>query len=82
MTKDRGTDAYMAPEVKAKMMKKEGYDKKTEIYSLAIVFAQILFHLNTSDFTNFFVGQDFDKMKHHAFGLLKKAKKMEIPNHE
>ena len=64
------------------MMKKEGYDKKIDIYSLGIVFTQILFHLKISDFTNFIVGQDYDKMKHQAFGLLKKAKKMEIPNHE
>jgi hypothetical protein len=64
------------------MMKKEGYDKKIDIYSLGIVFTQVLFHLNKRDFTNFIVGQDFDKMKHHAFGFFKKEKKMEIPNHE
>ena len=64
------------------MIKKEGYDKKADIYSLGIVFTQVLFHLNKRDFNNFIVGQDYDKMKHQAFGLLKKAKKMEIPNHE
>jgi len=50
----------MAPEVKALKMKKEGYDKKADIYSLGIVFTQVLFHLNTSDFGKFIVGQNFD----------------------
>jgi hypothetical protein len=64
------------------MMKKEGYDKKIDIYSLGLVFTQILFHLNIRDFSNFILGQDFDQMKHNAFGFFKKAKRMEIPNHE
>jgi hypothetical protein len=52
------------------MMKKEGYDKKIDIYSLGIVFTQVLFHLDKRDFFNFLVGKDYDKMKHKAFGLL------------
>jgi serine/threonine protein kinase len=61
MTKGKGTDAYMAPEVmKAKMMKKEGYDYKADIYSLGIVFTQVLFHLKKRDFSQFIVGQNFD----------------------
>ena len=63
-------------------MKKEGYDKKIDIYSLGIVFTQVLFHLNKRDFTNFIVGQDFDKTKHQAFVFFRKEKKMEIPNYE
>jgi hypothetical protein len=46
------------------MMKKEGYDKKADIYSLGIVFTQVLFHLKKRDFEDFIIGQDFDQMKH------------------
>ncbi len=79
MTKDEGTYVYIAPEVRKQKMKKEGYDKKTDIYSLGIVFTQVLFHLNASDFGDFIVGLDFDQMKHKAFGFFKNAKRMEIP---
>ncbi len=64
MTKDRGTESYMAPEVRGLINQKNKYDYKADIYSLGIVFTQVLFHLNKRDFTNFIVGQDFNKMKH------------------
>jgi serine/threonine protein kinase len=82
MTKDRGTDAYMAPEVRALINPDERYDYKADIYSLGIVFTQVLFHLNKRDFTNFIVGQDFNKTKHHAVEFFKVKKNMEIPKHE
>ncbi len=82
MTKDKGTTAYMAPEVQGSNNQKNKYDYKADIYSLGIVFTQVLFHLNKRDFTNFIVGQDFNKTKHHAVEFFKKAKNMEIPKHE
>jgi serine/threonine protein kinase len=64
MTKDKGTENYIAPEVRGQNNQKNKYDYKADIYSLGIVFAQVLFHLNTSDFGNFIAGQDFNEMKH------------------
>ena len=82
MTKNKGTDNYIAPEVVGQNNQKSNYDYKADIYSLGIVFAQVLFHLNTLDFGNYIAGQDFNKMKKLAYEKLKNAKKMEIPKHE
>jgi len=82
MTKDKGTGYFIAPEVRGQDNQNNKYDYKADIYSLGIVFAQVLFHLNTLDFGNYIAGQDFNTMKKLAYEKLKNAKKMEIPKHE
>jgi|LakMenEpi03Aug12_release.lakeMendotaPanAssembly.Ray.scaffolds.fasta_scaffold3628855_1 serine/threonine protein kinase len=66
MTADKGTFAYMAPEVKKEQNKKKlEYDHKADIFSLGLVFTQLLFHLNFKDYSELVLGHDnFDTIKH------------------
>ena len=41
-TAGKGTDAYMAPEVRAEKKLRQGYDKKVDIWSLGIILVEML----------------------------------------
>lgn len=46
-TVNKGTEIYMAPEVRGCGQNQKGYNETADIYSLGIVLAQILFNLSS-----------------------------------
>ena len=68
----RGTDLYVAPEVR----ENNKYNNKTDIYSLGIVFGQILFNITFDELFEYYVN-DF-KFAEKTVEDLKKSKDLEI----